>query len=92
MFNFKYQLEHLFSFGAALENPPEVIGPVPEGTGKLREHYDTIVKAGGRFYLSGGSSKARGLTDADLKGRPAEFGSPEVLLRLSLGHDRMFTY
>lgn len=62
------------------------------GTGKLREHYDTIVKAGGRFYLSGGSSKARGLTDADLKGRPAEFGSPEVLLRLSLEHDRMFTY
>ena len=29
--NFKYQLEHIFSFDAALENPPEVIGPVPEG-------------------------------------------------------------
>lgn len=62
------------------------------GTGKLREHYDAIVKAGGRFYLSGGSSKARGVTDADLAGRPAEFGSPEVLLQLSLSHDRMFTY
>jgi uncharacterized protein len=62
------------------------------GTGKLREHYDAIVKAGGRFYLSGGSSKARGVTDADLQGRPAEFGSPEVLLRLALEHDRMFTY
>lgn len=62
------------------------------GTGKLREHYDVIVKAGGRFYLSGGSSKARGLTAADLTGRPAEFGTPEILLQLSLSHDRMFTY
>jgi hypothetical protein len=28
---FKFQLEHIFTFGAQLENPPEVIGPVPEG-------------------------------------------------------------
>ncbi|MDO8543047.1 MAG: DsrE family protein [Opitutaceae bacterium] len=62
------------------------------GTGKLREHFDAIVKAGGRFYLSGGSSKARGVTEADLKGKAAEFATPEVLLHLSLGHDRMFTY
>jgi Protein of unknown function (DUF3237) len=26
-----YHLEHIFTFGATLENPPEVIGPVPEG-------------------------------------------------------------
>jgi predicted peroxiredoxin len=31
------------------------------GTGKLREHYDAIVKGGGRFYLSGMSSSARGI-------------------------------
>ena len=31
MFNHQYQLEHIFSFGAALESPPEAIGPVPEG-------------------------------------------------------------
>ena len=31
MFNHKYQLEHIFSFDVALENPPEVIGPVSEG-------------------------------------------------------------
>ena len=46
------------------------------GTGSLREHYDAIVKAGGRFYLSGMSSKARGVTDADLKGKPAEMAPP----------------
>ena len=62
------------------------------GTGKLREHYDAIVKGGGKFYLSGMSSKARGLTDSDLKGKPAEFATPNVLLRLSLENDRMFTY
>ncbi len=62
------------------------------GTGKLREHYDAIVKSNGKFYLSGNSSKARGVTDADLKGKPAEFALPTVLLRLSLESDRMFTY
>jgi predicted peroxiredoxin len=62
------------------------------GTGKLRESYDAIVKGGGRFYLSGMSSTARGVTEADLKGKPAEFAQPSVLVRLSLAHDRMFTY
>jgi hypothetical protein len=27
----EYRLEHLFSYSATLANPPEVIGPVPEG-------------------------------------------------------------
>lgn len=31
MSNLKYELEHIFSFGATLQNPPEVIGPVAEG-------------------------------------------------------------
>jgi predicted peroxiredoxin len=62
------------------------------GTGKLRELYDAIAAGGGRFYLSGMSSKARGVTDADLSGKPAEFAMPNVLVRLSLEHDRMFTY
>lgn len=62
------------------------------GTGKLRELYDGIVSGGGRFYLSGGSSKARGVTEQDLAGRPAEFAGPPKLVQLSLEHDRMFTY
>jgi uncharacterized protein len=62
------------------------------GTGKLREHFDAIVKGGGRFYLSGGSSTARGVTEADLKGKPAEFATPSVLLRLALEQDRTLTY
>lgn len=62
------------------------------GTGKLRDSYEAIVKAGGRFYLSGMSSQARGLTAAELAGKPVEFAPPSVLVRLSLEHDRMFTY
>jgi predicted peroxiredoxin len=62
------------------------------GTGRLREHYDAIVKGGGRFYLSGMSSSARGVTQADLEGKPAQFAQPSVLLRLALEHARMFTY
>ena len=62
------------------------------GTGKLREHYDAIIKNNGHFYLSGNSSKARGMTAEDIKGKPAEFALPTVLLRLSLDSDRMFSY
>lgn len=62
------------------------------GTGNLRQLHDAIVAAGGRFYLSGGSSRARGVTDADIAGRPMEFASPDRLVELALEHERMFTY
>ena len=62
------------------------------GTGKLRELYDAIVAGKGRFYLSGMSSKGRGVTGSDLSGKPAELATPSVLIQLSLEHDRMFTY
>lgn len=62
------------------------------GTGNLREWFDAIVAKGGRFYVSAGSSRARGVTEADLRGKPAEFAGPPQLVRLSLAHDRMFTY
>ena len=62
------------------------------GTGKVREHFDAIVAGGGNFYISGMSSKGRGVTESDLSGKPAEFALPNVLIRLSLDHDSMFTY
>ena len=62
------------------------------GTGKLREHFDAIVVGGGKVYISGMSSKGRGVTDSDLSGKPAEFALPNVLIRLSLDHESMFTY
>lgn len=62
------------------------------GTGTLRESYDAVVAGGARIYLSGMSAKARGVTEVDLAGKPAEFATPTVLVRLALEHDRMFTY
>lgn len=62
------------------------------GTGALRGLYDAIVAGGGQFYLSGGSSQARGLAESDLQGKPYRFGSPHDLVRLAVEHDRMFTY
>lgn len=62
------------------------------GTGRLQEHFDALVSGGARFYVSGMSAKSRGVTDADLGGKPAEFAMPNVLVRLSLDHDRMFNY
>ena len=62
------------------------------GTGKLREHFDAIVKGGGKFYLSGNSSKARGIIEDDLSGKQASFALPEILVSLIVDNDRVITY
>ena len=62
------------------------------GTGSLRESYDAIVAGGGSFYLSGMSSKARGVTKADLEGKPVQLAPPARLVELVLDHDRVLTY
>lgn len=62
------------------------------GTGNLKELYEAIVAKGGRFYVSMGSSKARGVTEDDLKGKPAEFAGPPRLVQLTLSFDRTLTY
>ena len=62
------------------------------GTGNLKEHYNAIVDAGGRFFLSGMSSKARGFDDSLIEGKPAEFAMPDVLIRLLIESDKSLTY
>lgn len=62
------------------------------GTGKLREHYDALANGGARFYVSGLSAKARGMTETDLAGKPAEFAMPTKLVQLAAESDRLFTY
>lgn len=62
------------------------------GTGRLREAYDAVVAGGAKIYLSGMSSKARGVDAADIEGKPAEFAMPNILVRLAVENDRMFTY
>lgn len=62
------------------------------GTGSLRESFDAIAGGGGHFYVSGMSSKARGVTEDDLAGKPAEFAMPNRLVQLAFDADRTFTY
>ena len=47
---------------------------------------------GGRFYASGMSSKARGVVEGDLEGKPVEFAMPNRLVQLAFEADRTFTY
>jgi len=59
MNDFNYQLEHIFSFDAQLENPPEVIGPVAAG---IRIN----------FYCKGGEitgPKLQGRVRSEMTGR-----------------------
>ncbi len=62
------------------------------GTGNLRELYDAVAASGVTIYLSGMSSKARGLGQEELEGKPYEFAMPSDLVRLAVEHDRLFTY
>lgn len=62
------------------------------GTGKLRESYDAVVAGGAKIYLSGMSANARGLSATDIEGKLAQFATPNVLVKLAVEHDRMFTY
>lgn len=63
-----------------------------QGTGRLRDHFDAIVEAGGQFYLSGMSAKARGFDDSLIDGKPAQFAMPDVLVKLLIESDKSLTY
>ena len=84
----------LFLAGDAVQlvRAPVLDNLVGLGTGSLRESCDAIVAGGGRFYLSGMSSKARGVSNEDLAATKAEMAMPTRLVELALEHDRMFTY
>ncbi|MFP6688154.1 MAG: DsrE family protein, partial [Alphaproteobacteria bacterium] len=62
------------------------------GTGRLREHFDAIAAGGAKFYVSGMSSKGRGLSPDELEGKSAQMAMPDVLLQLTLGADTTLTY
>jgi uncharacterized protein len=62
------------------------------GTGRLRDSFDAVAATGSRIYISGLSAKSRGLKEVEIEGKNAEFAMPNVLVKLSLENDRMFTY
>jgi predicted peroxiredoxin len=62
------------------------------GTGSLRDSFDAVVSGGGRIFVSGMSSKTRGVTEADLVGKSAEFAMPDRLVQLAFESDRVLSY
>lgn len=62
------------------------------GTGPLREHVDGLAAGGARFFASGMSSKARGLTPDAIGNLAVEFAQPDVLVRLVFEADRVISY
>ena len=75
----------LFLAGDAVQllREPVLDGLVGLGTGSLRESYDAIAGGGGRFYVSGNSSKARGFEPDGSAASAFPFGSkPRALLEL----------
>ena len=62
------------------------------GTGSLRESYDAVVAGGVAMYASGMSSKARGVGEGDLDGKPVELATPTRLVESAVESDRVLTY
>lgn len=62
------------------------------GLGSAREHLDVIKEKNVKIFVSKMSSGARGVTDADLEGVGAEWGTPQALVQATLDHDRVLTY
>ncbi|MFP5331165.1 MAG: DsrE family protein [Acidimicrobiia bacterium] len=71
----------------------EVVGSLRGiGTGELAATFPALVEAGVPIYVSGMSAKSRGVTDADLVGKNAEFAMPAKLVELTFAADRVLTY
>ena len=78
--------------GVLLLDEVALSGLEGKGTGNLQTHFNAICAAGGRFFLSGMSAKARGLDESVLENKPAEFAMPDVLVRLAVEADVVLTY
>ena len=78
--------------GASLIGDQALESVEGKGTGKLNDHYKALMEGGARFYVSGMSAKARGLEEADLAGKPAEFAMPDVLVKLAAEADVVLSY
>lgn len=76
----------------ALVRPATLDAAQGIGTGSIREHVDALAAGGARFYLSGMSSKARGVTAEDLGGLAVTMAPPSRLVELTFEADRVLTY
>ena len=78
--------------GVALLRPETLEAGHGIGTGSLREHVDALAAGGARFFLSGMSSKARGLSVESLGGLAVTMAPPARLVELAFEADRVISY
>lgn len=62
------------------------------GTGALSDTLPAVVDAGVAIFVSGGSSKTRGVAEEDLKNKCATFATPAKLVELTFAADRVLCY
>lgn len=62
------------------------------GTGELSTTLPSLIGQGVPIFISGGSSKSRGVTQQDLEGKGAVFASPDELVQLTFEADRVLCY
>jgi uncharacterized protein len=62
------------------------------GTGALSDTLPAVVDAGVAIYVSGGSSKTRGVLESDLENKGATFATPGQLVELTFEADRVLCY
>lgn len=88
-----HEVSMFFAGDAAYLLKDEVIDSVRGiGTGPLSDHVPKLVEAGVTIFVSGMSSKARGVTESDLEGKNATFAMPSKLVELTFAADRVLTY
>ena len=78
--------------GVAVLRPESLDAGNGIGTGSLREHVDALVAGKARFFVSGLSSKARGLTPDALGGLEVTMAPPTRLVELAFEADRVISY
>jgi predicted peroxiredoxin len=62
------------------------------GTGTLRAHFDALMQGAANIYISGMSAQSRGITEADIEGKKAQFAMPAKLVELAAGADVVLAY
>lgn len=77
--------------GVQLARPATADAVRGVGTGSFAEHWDALVEHGVPIFLSGMSSKARGV-EAGVREGQVEMAQPQRLVELALWADSTLTY